>query len=57
MKSMRDGRRAVALLDVGKTQTKLLLIDAQDARILRQAERASVSRPSSLGPQLDVHGI
>lgn len=54
---MKDGRGAVALLDVGKTQTKLLLIDAQNARILRQAERASVSQHSSLGPQLDVHGI
>jgi L-fuculokinase len=57
MNGMKDGRAAVALLDVGKTQTKLLLIDAQNARILRQAERASVSQHSSLGPQLDVHGI
>ncbi len=54
---MRDGRGPVALLDVGKTQTKLLLIDAQNARILRQAERASVSQSSALGPQLDVLGI
>jgi L-fuculokinase len=54
---MRDGQGPVALLDVGKTQTKLLLIDAQSARILRQAERASQSLASSLGPQLDVHGI
>jgi L-fuculokinase len=57
MNPMKEGRGAIALLDVGKTQTKLLLIDAQSARILRQAERASVSQHSSLGPQLDVHGI
>ena len=54
---MRDGQGPVALLDVGKTQTKLLLIDARSARILRQAERPSQSLASSLGPQLDVHGI
>jgi L-fuculokinase len=57
MNAMRDRPGAVALLDVGKTQTKLLLIDRHSARILRQAERASVSQHSSLGPQLDVHGI
>jgi L-fuculokinase len=57
MISMRDGSGPVALLDVGKTQTKLLLIDPQTTRIVRRAERASVSQPSSLGPQLDVHGI
>ncbi len=54
---MRDGRGPVAVLDVGKTQTKLLLIDAQNARILRQGERASVSQSSALGPQLDIVGI
>ena len=54
---MRDGGGPIALLDVGKTQTKLLLIDGKDARILRQAERQSVSQGSSLGPQLDVLGI
>jgi L-fuculokinase len=54
---MRDGCGSVALLDVGKTQTKLLLIDAQNARILRESGRPSRSQGSSLGPQLDVVGI
>jgi L-fuculokinase len=54
---MRDGLGAVALLDVGKTQTKLLLIDARDGRILREVERPSRSLGTSLGPQLDVLGI
>jgi L-fuculokinase len=54
---MRDGHGPVALLDVGKTQTKLLLIDAHSARILRQSERPSRSLPSSLGAQLDLQGI
>jgi L-fuculokinase len=54
---MQDGRGPIALLDVGKTQTKLLLIDPQSARVLHQAERPSQSIASSLGPQLDVLGI
>jgi L-fuculokinase len=57
MNSMSDGGGSIALFDVGKTQTKLLLIDGKDARILRQAERASTSQSSALGPQLDVVGI
>jgi len=48
---------AVAILDVGKTHTKLAIVDAMTATTLRDYELPSVSLPSPLGPQLDVHGI
>jgi len=50
-------KEAIAILDVGKTHTKLAIVDAMTGATLRDYERPSVSLPSPLGPQLDVQGI
>jgi L-fuculokinase len=56
-----NGRRpleyGVAILDVRKKHTRLLIVDAASGELVRQLERPSVSLPSELGPQLDVLGI
>jgi L-fuculokinase len=49
--------KMIALLDIGKSLSKLLLIDAHDGRIVQQHECASMSVASPLGLQLDVQGI
>jgi L-fuculokinase len=48
---------AIAILDVGKTHTKLAIVDARTATTLSDYQRPSISVSSALGPQLDVHGI
>jgi L-fuculokinase len=48
---------AIAIIDVGKTHTKLAIIDAMTGATLRDYERPSVSLSTPLGPQLDVLGI
>lgn len=50
-------KEAIAILDVGKTHTKLAIVDAMTATTLHEYERPSISLSSPLGPQLDVQGI
>jgi L-fuculokinase len=50
-------KEAIAILDVGKTHTKLAIVDAMTGATLRGHERPSVPIPTPLGPQLDVQGI
>jgi len=50
-------KEVIAILDVGKTHTKLAIVDAMTGTTLRDYERPSVSLSSPLGSQLDVHGI
>jgi L-fuculokinase len=53
----RDVEYAVAILDVRKKHTRLLIVDAASGELVRQFERPSVSLAGNLGPQLDVLGI
>jgi len=53
----RDLEYAVAILDVRKKYTRLLIVDAASGELVRQLERPSVSLAGDLGPQLDVLGI
>jgi L-fuculokinase len=53
----RDLEYAVAILDVRKKHTRLLIVDAASGELVRRLERRSVSLASDLGPQLDVLGI
>jgi L-fuculokinase len=48
---------AVAILDVRKKYTRLLIVDAASGELIRQFERPSESLATDLGPQLDVLGI
>lgn len=47
----------LAIFDVGKTHTKLSIVDALSATVIRDFERPSMCLSSPLGPQLDVQGI
>jgi len=48
---------AVAILDVRKKHTRLLIVDAASGELVRQFERPSEPLATDLGPQLDVLGI
>ena len=47
----------VAILDVGKTNTKLMFVDAERGVTLSQVERPSAPIATSMGLQLDVQAI
>jgi len=51
----------IAVIDIGKTNAKLLLVDRADGGVVWSAERASVPVPSGspevLATELDIHGV
>ena len=51
----------IAVIDIGKTNAKLLLVDRADGSVVWSTERASASvasgAPEALDTELDVHGV
>lgn len=47
----------IAIVDIGKTNTKLVLLEARSGRIAWHAERAMRAIPGPLLHELDLHGI
>ncbi|HKE92698.1 MAG TPA: FGGY family carbohydrate kinase [Povalibacter sp.] len=47
----------IAIIDIGKTNAKLVLVESQSGREVFQAKRSNTSRETALGRQLDIAGI